>query len=109
MKPPAKIRIGHAVFDVKTDASAVLDLATVAAAGSSDGNELVLKLRPDLPAQTSAETLLHEVLHMCLFVTGTDMLIEDDVEEKIVRPMAMALFGVLRDNPKFVAYLLNKE
>ena len=109
MNPPKKVRIGHAFFDVKTDPATVLDLATNNNSGESDGNRLVLKVRPDYPFQTVAETLLHEILHMCLFVTGTDQMLEDDVEEKVVRPMAMALFGVLRDNPKLVQFLTSQE
>lgn len=109
MNPPKRVRIGHATFDVKTDPSTQLDLADRNLAGESDGNRLTLKVNTAYPPGTVAETLLHEVLHMCLFVTGTDSLIEDDVEERVIRPMAMALFGVLRDNPKLVTYLLNKE
>lgn len=106
---PKRVRIGHAYFDVKTDPSTALDLAARDLAGESDGNRLALKVNTAYPVATQQETLLHEILHMCLYVTGTDTQLDDDVEERVIRPMAMALFGVLRDNPKLVTYLLNKE
>lgn len=104
---PKRLRIGHATYEVACNPTLDPPLVEEGLAGVSNGNLLRIAVRSNLPHQTKAETLLHEVLHQCLFVTGRDL--ERDLEESIVRPLSMALFGVLRDNPKLVTYLLDKE
>jgi hypothetical protein len=107
MAMPKKIRVGHAVLEVRNDATTAAELTSEQLAGSSNGNFLYIRVRNDLPYQTQAETLLHEVLHMVLFFSGLDL--DADQEEKIVRPAAMTLYGVLKDNPQLLKYLLEEK
>lgn len=56
--------------------------------------------------QTQRETLLHEILHAVIDMTGLRG--EDkDKEEKLVASISPVLYDVLRSNPTVVAYLLD--
>ena len=104
---PTKLRIGFADFQVVSDPSLDGQLIEDGLAGASNGNLLKIAVRSDMPATIKAETLLHEVLHQCLYAAGQNN--SQKIEEPIVRAMSMALFSVLRDNPDFVKYLLHQE
>lgn len=71
MKLPRRLRIGHLTYRVRVNRS-----RCEAADGEavSSGNEARIYLRGDRPAQVTAEALLHEVLHQCLFVAGVGWL-----------------------------------
>lgn len=63
------------------------------------------RVGPDL----QGETLLHEVIHCCLFALGSpDWSDEDDLEERICMSLSPILFDTLRSNPELVDYLFNK-
>ncbi len=106
-KPPKKLRIGYAQYDVfvAPDLDVVLQESDLA--GASNGNLHRILVRSDLPSAAKKETLLHEVLHQCLFMAGQEN--DTKVEERIVRAMAMVLIAVLRDNPALVTYLTSQE
>lgn len=55
---------------------------------------------------TTADTLIHEVLHACFAFMG---LTSDDSEETIVSRMASCQLMVMRDNPDLVAFLMDEE
>jgi hypothetical protein len=103
---PTTIRIGHLVYLVSTGPEVNERLQDNGEAGRSNGNMVRIEVRDDFPRVTTRETLLHEVLHQCLFVAGKEL--PTELEEPIVRAMSMVLFGVLRDNPEFVQYLIKE-
>lgn len=105
--PPKKVRIGYADYSVLQGGDVQDIMDDTLNEGISNGNVLKILLRSDRPFVNTAETLLHEILHQCLFMAGLEL--ERDVEEPIVRAMSMHLFSVLRDNPKLVSYLTHKE
>lgn len=104
---PKKLRIGYAVYDVIANKAADQVLIEEGLAGASNGNLARIVVRTDLPPLGRRETLLHEVLHQCLFVAGQEN--SQKVEEPIVRAMAMQLIAALRDNPALVTYLTSQE
>ena len=104
---PKKVRIGHATYEVACNREMDQSLVEDGLAGKSNGNLLKIAVRSNFPPATQAETLLHEILHQCLFVTGLELDTQD--EEKVIRPLSMALFGVLRNNPRLVTYLTSQE
>lgn len=106
-KPPKKLQIGHAEYAILQGGDVQEAMEDRGTEGVSNGNVLKILLRNDRPFVSEAETLLHEVLHQCLYVAGLDLKNED--EEPVVRALSMHLFGVLRANPKFVSYLTHKE
>jgi hypothetical protein len=85
-------------------------------AGSSNYQHAVIVLPETVdPHDTEADTLLHEIIHMCLRASGCW---PDDikagrhgltVEEQIVAALTGPLLGVLRDHPDVVKYLTYDE
>ena len=104
---PAVVRVGP------LDWLVVYDATTLTSARRQTGEEtlgfcckaeLTITLDPKLPDQQVAATLLHEVLHACVFAAGIEFKDEDE-EERVVNQLGLVLFGVIRDNPELLRYL----
>ena len=54
-------------------------------------------------------TVLHEVLHGICATYGCRPLLTRELEEKVILIFEAGLFQVLRDNPKLIKYLMEKE
>lgn len=103
MTHPTSLRIGHARYTVTSDKAGC---KARKAEGRSSGNKLAIILRGDRPHDAEADTLLHEVLHQCLFQSGQGGMAD---QEAFVLAVTGPLLGALRDNPELVAYLLTEE
>jgi hypothetical protein len=114
---PTHLRIGHLLYTITVDddvvnAEGVKDNANYA--GFSHSVRQLIALRADNPPDYQAETLLHEMLHQCLRVTGVDPDADAkagvaDVEERAIKALAGPLLRTLRDHPGLVAYLVGQE
>lgn len=107
---PTSLRIGHARYTVTADLTRCADEDSE---GLSSGNSLEIMIRGDRPHDSNADTLLHEVIHQCIYQAGLDCtrlgrgdLVGREVEEALVRAMTGTLLAALRDNPDLTAYLL---
>lgn len=78
--------------------------------GRTKHTEQVIEIRPAQGASSLRDTLLHEVLHAVCDVAGLEYLmgIETSDEERLIRLLTPWVLGVIRDNPKLLAYLLEK-
>lgn len=113
---PVHLRIGHMSYTVTLDTNEinkhnVNDQCDYAA--WSRASEQRILMRDDMPPDYERETLLHEVIHQCLRVSGCDPDADakagvTDVEERAIKAMSGPLLGTLRDNPDLVAYLLDQ-
>ena len=99
---PSELKIGPHVWILQEVPNGVLHQS--GHLGLSTADSLVIAVDANLPPTKKLEVLLHEVLHACC--EGT-MLGEDD-EESLVRIIAPALLGVIRENPDLVAVLLSE-
>jgi hypothetical protein len=56
------------------------------------------------------DTVLHEVLHAILWVSGLafNEQMSEETEERIIRNLTPWLLDLLRKNPKLITYLLEK-
>lgn len=108
-KPPATIRVGPHVIKVSVDKKRANDASLAFAHFDRIMSEIVVA--PDQSATQMRDSVLHETLHaICENVSaqaGGDTAIfrDDDHEERLVRPFATALLGVLRDNRELISYL----
>lgn len=84
----------------------------------SDHNLLLICINPNHPEDATKVTVLHEILHCCLMLSGIWL---DQyavvvgrakgrhggygVEEAAVTGISACLLGVLRDNPELMAWL----
>ena len=101
MKPPPRIHIGPHTHAVEYDP----DLYTSGEFGKRDGNRARITLCPGQSPTILRDTLLHEVLHGVLDVTGIAHELGDEKEERYVRRLTPALLDLLRRNPRLVALL----
>jgi len=66
-------------------------------------------VQDSLGNQEKANTVLHEVMHACVYGSGLNVaegpLKEDNAEELVVNQISNYLMGVFRDNPWFLDYL----
>jgi hypothetical protein len=97
---PDAIKVGH--LDYVVEAWPAREANSNDRIGECDRNNLVIRVREDLPPRLMAECLLHEVCH-AVFDNGT--LQDGDSEERVVSAMARGLSQVWRDNPGFVAFM----
>lgn len=103
--PPARLRVGHAMFDVREDRSRCVEESVN---GYTHGDSRAIILDPGLHPDAARQVLLHELLHACLYVSGAKAL-EDDEEERVVAALTGPLLGALRDNPALAAFLLTAD
>lgn len=107
-EPPNTLRIGAATYAVIVDREAC-ELAD--AEGLSNGPTQKILLRGGRPQDTTAKTLLHEVLHQCIYQAEADLerigedLVGQEAEEFLVNAASGLLLCALRDNPALVKWL----
>lgn len=106
MKPPRRIKVGPHDFKVLRSKAAIrkrewLHKEELYGETNLPAQEIIV--HPTQGPSQLRDTVLHEVLHACAAVAGGPIPQED--EERFVRPVATVLLGVLRDNPKLVAFL----
>ena len=77
--------------------------------GQYKSREGLIQIQHDLCGQERSNTLLHEVLHACVYGSGLNQaegpLKEDNAEELTVNQLTNYLMGVFRDNPWFLDYI----
>lgn len=99
---PKEVVIGPYSYDVTVDKG--LDLL----GETQNHDSTIVVRRPGQSPDCERDTMLHEVLHATLFVSGLSHPLEHDKEEELVRTLTPWLLAVLRDNPALMAYLLDK-
>lgn len=111
--PPKRLKVGYLTFDVEPDTDSLLEDHDENIFGDMNPHTALIRYRNDLPHDVQAQTLLHESLHAAFSVTSLALSVtkvpEGDVEEIVVDTMASALLGIIRENPKFLAFLLHSE
>lgn len=77
--------------------------------GLTDHTNFTITLNPDNGDGRMKDTLMHELLHALLNLTGLDRLLSEDEDEQVANRLAPALLGFLRDkaNRAAVDYLLS--
>ena len=108
MKPPKKLALGGLTYDVVTDPARIRREehdAKCHLLGLTTAHKQMMHLCPDQPPGLQRVTLLHETLHVLL----TDLALEEEQEELIVRIIARGLTDALRSNPQLTAFLTEKD
>jgi hypothetical protein len=100
---PTSVRIGPHVYTIREMSE--VDYLKSGFMGSHLASQLEIEIYPKQPFRVKGEVLLHEILHGCYFMAG---LRHDGPpnEERTVDGLGLQLFGVLRDNPDVLAYIV---
>lgn len=101
---PSTVTIGPHVYTVDSSADTGRLLRDENSCGDSRPDHLLIRLDPDRPPTSIAETLLHEIVHCCWSLTALRA-IEHPDEEQAATALAPWLLAMLRDNPAVVDYL----
>ena len=96
---PKTIRIGGKNFPVKV----VPDRDMDSARGRIYYEGQEIRLSDSQTADSSRETVLHEILHAASDLTG------GRVEERDINGMSKCLFGILRDNRELVTWIMSED
>jgi hypothetical protein len=106
---PASVQIGARRYSISQDADAVRAtehrIQSSGIYGAIDHRDLSIVLAPDQAEGQLRDTLLHEVLHGVMAITGGGV---DDEEELVLR-ITPTLLDTLRRNPELVTYLMDEE
>lgn len=106
MKFPSKVRVGAHVYSLRFDD----ELHRHNLTGLCSTEPLWISIAPNTMAPTSEkETVLHELMHAAWNQTSLAKKVSSDDQEEAVWALAPLLLSVLRDNPKLVSYLVEKE
>ena len=107
MKIPKVVRIGYQ--DVKIERETATFSKQSDCYGEYEHRKNQITIQNDLSNLDEANTLLHEVLHACVYGSGLNQaegpLKEDNAEELTVNQLTNYLMGVFRDNPWFLDYI----
>ena len=102
MTPPSTIKIGPFRYAVTVDARKPDD-CDENCTGHIVTHKQTIWVEANQGSDQMADTLLHEVLHGCWFLSaGSD----DGDDEKFIVRVSSVLLGVLRDNPNLVTFLV---
>lgn len=98
MKIPNKLKCGGLIYDVRLDG----DVAKAAQVfGQTQFSKQIVYIDGAETQQMQEETLLHEILHICLFNSGMNgrlERLERELEEDLVSAISPTLFAILKDN-----------
>jgi hypothetical protein len=113
---PSHLRIGHLTYKVTSAEGYVQtpNKPTEDLNGWSFDYSQRIEISTGGGPDNTRTTVLHEILHQCLRVTGCDPDADakaslEDIEERAVTAMAGPLLATLRDNPELVDYLLSAD
>lgn len=123
MKPPRRVKIGPVEFSVYCSTGAWQRAMRdrdpdVFICGTTYSLDAKIYLNPSIAPGPLRSVLLHEVMHAVTFTLCGDpdyrtkykpLKSAFDANEQFVRDLEAPLLGVLRDNPRLVAYLTSKE
>lgn len=109
---PKKIKIGPFNYtfvrskdDLTADSKKQVSDDTL---GLTDIYEQQMFVEKGLANETEKETSLHEVVHVAFYNAGLREILSYNKEERIVNSISQTIFQVLRDNPRYAEYLLEK-
>src|SRR3954468_6414293 len=112
---PDSVKVGRLVYTVVSDAAQFHELSQgdlgVRASdhGATNHHRTLMAINPsDSPCQ-QADTLLHEIMHCCWFVSNADDLdrIDGEKEESTIARLTPWLTMVLAENPAVSAFIQN--
>lgn len=109
---PDTVKIGPFTYSIVVDQAAIDRCGQQSGAnldGNTDANTQTITVRPEMPPEREADTVVHELLHAAIEHAGLNCrgpLEDHGAEEQVVNTLSPWLLGALRDNPQLVDYLM---
>ena len=106
---PNKIKVGYRDIDVKYSQPEFTTDKLTDCFGQYDNRLGLIEVQQDLEGQKMINTLLHEIGHAIVDISGLNKLgaplEDDDDEEIVVHQITNYFMGVCTDNPWFLDYI----
>lgn len=102
-KRPSTIKLGTKTIVV----GHLPDYADPVLMGRFNAIDYDIGLKKGMRLDIERSVLFHELLHACVDHTGVRLLLNQDLEEKVVASLETALMSLLHDNPKLRRYLFD--
>lgn len=99
---PRKVKVGSHTYTIVRKSAKDMPPDQL---GDCDFNKLEIQILQKLPPDKLREVALHEIIHTCTYPNLVD---KTDIDEAFVEMIAPNLMNVLRENPKFVEFLLDQ-
>lgn len=100
-RPPTRVKVGPYGYRV----------TLIPPGGDTLGlchlDSLTIQVQENQPLDIERDTVLHEVLHACLALTGHNLVLGADAEEALIRALSPILLHTLRRNKRLRRYLLS--
>jgi Zn-dependent peptidase ImmA (M78 family) len=109
MKIKQHIKIGYRDIEIKISNPDFITDNLTDCFGQYDNRKGVIEIQKNLPAQKLVNTLLHEIGHVVVDISGLNQsgapLEKDDDEEIVVHQFANYFLAMCKDNPWFLNYI----
>ena len=104
-----KLRVGFQDLTIKLESPSFAKDNLTDCYGQYLQRENTIQINTGLDLHDKVNTLIHETLHACCYVSGLTQkenpLAEDDKEETVVNNLTNTLHVVFRDNPWLLNYI----
>ena len=108
---PNKVRVGYKDIKIKYVRPDYKKWVMTDCFGEYDYRQNVINIQHDLCGQERANTIIHEIMHAAVQVSGLNQekaaLEKDEHEEAVVNQLTNVMMGVFRDNDWIVDMLKN--
>ena len=108
---PNKVRVGYKDIKIKYVRPDYKKWEMTDCFGEYDYRQNVIHIQHDLCGQERANTIIHEIMHAAVQVSGLNQekaaLEKDEHEEAVVNQLTNVMMGVFRDNDWIVEMLKN--
>ena len=108
---PNKVRVGYKDIKIKYVRPDYKKWQMTDCFGEYDYRQNVINIQHDLCGQERANTIIHEIMHAAVQVSGLNQekaaLEKDEHEEAVVNQLTNVMMGVFRDNDWIVDMLKN--
>ena len=108
---PNKVKVGYKDIKIKYVRPDYKKWEMTDCFGEYDYRQNVISIQHDLCGQERANTIIHEIMHAAVSVSGLNQekaaLEKDEHEEAVVNQLTNVMMGVFRDNDWIVEMLKN--
>ena len=102
---PNEINLGSIIYKILLVRDLLDDERAKKLTGQISINEAVIKIEKDIDPQLQAMTMIHEILHHIMMVTGHDADVRPELIENFIDAIAGGFLTMLRLNPEFYKFI----
>lgn len=102
MRLPERVKVGYKTYRIEPQSEA--DTDNDDHLGFANHKQGLIRTQDHGPKHDCANTLLHEILHACMYVGEAGL--DYDAEERAVTVTANLLIGIMQSNPEVMRWIM---